>query len=166
MTIHLPEGRELYLSSPARHAAMLLRCRLGQLQKAMLIEEVQGVKDLEQVAWSQSRLAISAEFCSSDCHLAGRRQSSNVCVYADRFAARAVQWLLYNDCIFRTRNLYEYLMFHDRDEFVHFVGLQPKKVDLLSMFNQHFKEKNVAGVTYWGALYHTHCHMEEVQVLP
>ena len=76
-----------------------------------------------------------------------------------------LQWLLYNDCIFRTRNLYEYVMFHDRDEFVHFVGFKPKKVDLLSMFNQHFKEKDVAGVTYWGALYHTHCHMEEVRLL-
>ncbi len=78
--------------------------------------------------------------------------------------ALAVQWLLYNDCIFRTRNLYEYVMFHDRDEFVHFVGLKPKKVDLLSILNQHFKDKDVAGVTYWGALYHTHCHMEEVRL--
>ena len=75
----------------------------------------------------------------------------------------AAQWLLYNDCLFRTRNLYEYVMFHDRDEFVNFVGLKPKKVDLLSTFNQHFADKDVAGVTYWGALYHTHCHMEEVR---
>lgn len=74
----------------------------------------------------------------------------------------AAQWLLYNDCVFRTRNLYEYVMFHDRDEFVHFVGHKPKKVNLLSIFNQHFGSKDVAGVTYWGALYHTHCHLEEV----
>lgn len=33
------------------------------------------------------------------------------------------QWLIFNDCVFRTRNVYEFVMFHDRDEFVHFVGM-------------------------------------------
>jgi len=77
-----------------------------------------------------------------------------------------VQWLIYNDCIFRTRNLYEYIMFHDRDEFVHFVGFTPKKISLSTTFDQHFGGKDVAGVTYWGGLYHTHCHMERVRHSP
>ncbi len=77
-----------------------------------------------------------------------------------------MQWLIYNDCIFRTRNLYDYVMFHDRDEFVHFVGFTPKKISLLTTFDQHFGGKDVAGVTYWGGLYHTHCHMERVRHSP
>ena len=40
-----------------------------------------------------------------------------------------LQWLIFNDCVFRTRNIYEYVMFHDRDEFVHFVGFdKPRQV--------------------------------------
>ena len=53
-------------------------------------------------------------------------------------------------------------MFHDRDEFVHFVGYTPKKVHLLSMFARLFGERDVPSITYWGALIHTHCHVEAV----
>ena len=74
-----------------------------------------------------------------------------------------VQWLIYNDCVFRTRHLYEYIMFHDRDEFAHFVGLTPKKVNLMATLDQLFGGQYVAGITYWGALYHTHCHMQAVR---
>ena len=42
-------------------------------------------------------------------------------------------------------------MFHDRDEFVHFVGYTPKKVHLLSMFARLFGERDVPSITYWGA---------------
>lgn len=66
--------------------------------------------------------------------------------------------------MFRTRNVYEYILFHDRDEFVNFVGLKPKRVDLLSVLGRHFQERDVAGVTYWGALYHAHCHMAQVHL--
>lgn len=38
------------------------------------------------------------------------------------------QWLIYNDCAFRWRHYYDYLLFVDRDEFVHFVGKQPHEV--------------------------------------
>ena len=72
------------------------------------------------------------------------------------------QWLIYNDCVFRTRHLYEYVMFHDRDEFAHFVGLAPQKVNLMAALDQLFGGRDVAGITYWGALYHTHCHMQTV----
>ncbi|CAK0784444.1 hypothetical protein CVIRNUC_007648 [Coccomyxa viridis] len=72
------------------------------------------------------------------------------------------QWLIFNDCVFRTRNVYEYIMFHDRDEFIHFVGYAPKKVHLLSMFARLFGERDVPSITYWGALIHTHCHVEAV----
>ena len=64
-----------------------------------------------------------------------------------------LQWLIYNDCVFRTRNVYEYIMFHDRDEFVHFAGSTPKKVHLLSTFARLFGEREVPSITYWGALY-------------
>ena len=60
-------------------------------------------------------------------------------------------------------------MFHDRDEFVHFVGYTPKKVHLLSMFARLFGGRDVPSITYWGALIHTHCHVEAVSadiVLP
>ena len=30
------------------------------------------------------------------------------------------QWLIYNDCVFRWRHIYEYIVFLDRDEFLHF----------------------------------------------
>lgn len=73
-----------------------------------------------------------------------------------------MQWLIYNDCVFRTRHLYEYVMFHDRDEFAHFVGLTPKKVNLMGALDQLFEGRDVAGITYWAALYHTHCHMQTV----
>jgi hypothetical protein len=40
-----------------------------------------------------------------------------------------MQWLIYNDCVFRTRNIYEFVMFHDRDEFVQIVGIdKPRQV--------------------------------------
>ena len=55
-------------------------------------------------------------------------------------------------------------MFHDRDEFVHFVGYTPKKVHLLSMFARLFEERDVPSITYWGALIHTHCHVEAVSI--
>lgn len=38
------------------------------------------------------------------------------------------QWLIYNDCAFRWRHYYEYLLFVDRDEFLHFVGKKPHEV--------------------------------------
>ena len=79
---------------------------------------------------------------------------------------RCAQWLIYNDCVFRTRNLYDFIMFHDRDEFVHFVGLEPHEVDLSRFFAQHFGRADVASVTYWGGLYHLHCHMLSVRVAP
>ena len=34
----------------------------------------------------------------------------------------ALQWLIYNDCLFRWRHTYEYILFVDRDEFLHFPG--------------------------------------------
>ena len=54
-------------------------------------------------------------------------------------------------------------MFHDRDEFLHFVGYAPKEVHLLSMFARLFGERDVPSITYWGALIHTHCHVEAVR---
>ncbi len=45
--------------------------------------------------------------------------------------ASVVQWLIFNDCVFRTRNIFEFVMFHDRDEFVHIVGMdKPRQVQL------------------------------------
>ncbi|CAL8469521.1 g9062 [Coccomyxa elongata] len=73
------------------------------------------------------------------------------------------QWLIFNDCVFRTRNIYDYIMFHDRDEFVHFVGFdKPRQVQLKHFFEQHFGAPDVASVVYWGGLYRLHCHMIKV----
>ena len=72
------------------------------------------------------------------------------------------QWLIYNDCVFRVRNVYEFIMFHDRDEFVNFVGHAPHAVNLTQVFRQQFGDPHVASVTYWGGAYHVHCHMVEV----
>ena len=41
-----------------------------------------------------------------------------------------VQWLIYNDCLFRWRQAYEYLLFVDRDEFLHFPGKPLSEVPL------------------------------------
>lgn len=38
------------------------------------------------------------------------------------------QWLIYNDCAFRWRHYYDYLLFVDRDEFLHFAGKKPHQV--------------------------------------
>ena len=45
-----------------------------------------------------------------------------------------VQWLIYNDCLFRWRQTYEYILFVDRDEFLHFSGkpLSEVRMPLLS----------------------------------
>ena len=37
------------------------------------------------------------------------------------------QWLIYNDCVFRWRHMYEYLVFLDRDEFLHFPQQEHKQ---------------------------------------
>ncbi len=74
------------------------------------------------------------------------------------------QWLIFNDCVFRTRNVYEFIMFHDRDEFVHFVGTdKPREVNLTSFFRKEFGSDQVASVTYWGGLYRIHCHVSRVR---
>ena len=65
--------------------------------------------------------------------------------------------------MFRTRNLHDFVMFHDRDEFVHFVGARPNQVDLSAFFERAFGAPDVASVTYWGGLYHLHCHMLSVR---
>ena len=57
-------------------------------------------------------------------------------------------------------------MFHDRDEFVHFVGARPNQVDLSQFFERAFGAPDVASVTYWGGLYHLHCHMLSVRRAP
>jgi hypothetical protein len=41
------------------------------------------------------------------------------------------QWLIYNDCAFRWRHYYEFLLFVDRDEFLHFSGRKPHEVRCL-----------------------------------
>ena len=33
-----------------------------------------------------------------------------------------MQWLIYNDCLFRWRQVYEHILFVDRDEFLYFPG--------------------------------------------
>ncbi|EIE19825.1 hypothetical protein COCSUDRAFT_48697 [Coccomyxa subellipsoidea C-169] len=73
------------------------------------------------------------------------------------------QWLIFNDCVFRTRNIFEFVMFHDRDEFVHIVGMdKPRQVKLKQFFEKQFGAPDVASVVYWGGLYKIHCHMVKV----
>ena len=64
--------------------------------------------------------------------------------------------------MFRLRNVYEFIMFHDRDEFVNVVGQALHAINLTLFFRQHFGATDVASVTYWGGAYHVHCPMTEV----
>ena len=52
----------------------------------------------------------------------------------------AVQWLIYNDCLFRWRHTYDHILFVDRDEFLHFPGKPAGEVhpstDALTLLNR------------------------------
>lgn len=76
-----------------------------------------------------------------------------------------------NDCIFRHRNLYEYIAMPDLDEFLHFPEHRPQhELDLIQVFNRMFAppadepDANYATATYHAAMYHVHCYMEEVRI--
>ncbi|CAL8469654.1 g9195 [Coccomyxa elongata] len=74
------------------------------------------------------------------------------------------QWLIYNDCAFRWRHYYDYLLFVDRDEFVHFVGKQPHEVNLAVEMAARF-QPTTASISFFGALYPVRCLTKRIQVL-
>ena len=49
------------------------------------------------------------------------------------------QWLIHNDCVFRWRHTFEFIIFLDRDEFLHFPGQRPSQVKPIALSGFHFK---------------------------
>jgi hypothetical protein len=79
--------------------------------------------------------------------------------------------LIHNDCIFRHRNVYDYILMPDMDEFMTFPQrfTQPGS-DLAQVFDIIFAPLEAASdvvyasATYYTAMYRVHCHMEEVRM--
>lgn len=73
-----------------------------------------------------------------------------------------VQWLMYNDCLYRARNTMELLMFQDRDEFINIRRHHPH-TNLRQFFLEQFDKPEIASVAYWHARYFVHCKMDMVR---
>ena len=78
--------------------------------------------------------------------------------------AVGMQWLMYNDCVYRARNTMELVMFNDRDEFIN-VRQRHQRFNLKHFFLEHFDKPEIASLSYWHAIYHVHCKMDKVCVL-
>lgn len=74
----------------------------------------------------------------------------------------AVQWLMYNDCMYRARNTMELVMFNDRNEFINLRHHHPR-TNLRQFFLEQFDKPEVASVAYWHAKYYVHCKMDKVR---
>lgn len=66
---------------------------------------------------------------------------------------------MYNDCAFRARNTMKYLMFFDRDEFLHIKERHP---NIRHFLNRHFNRPEIGSITFHGAVYKVHCGFEDV----
>ena len=70
-----------------------------------------------------------------------------------------------NDCIFRHRNLYKFIMMPDQDEFLYFPTLKQRSEEaLLEVFeNLFWNDTKASSTLYYSAMYHVHCFMVEVR---
>ncbi len=67
-----------------------------------------------------------------------------------------------NDCVFRHRNVYEFIVMPDQDEFLSFPTIDTQQPDIRQVFRGIFKDDNSAAALYFSAMYHVHCYMAEV----
>ncbi|EIE21369.1 hypothetical protein COCSUDRAFT_56588 [Coccomyxa subellipsoidea C-169] len=67
------------------------------------------------------------------------------------------QAMLTNDCLYRHRQTYEFLLFLDRDEFLHFVDTPPRAVNLAWEFHSRLSGTNRTSLAFMSAVYRVHC---------
>lgn len=70
-----------------------------------------------------------------------------------------VQALMYNDCVYRARQTQKYLMFNDRDEFLHIKGRHP---NIKHFLNHQFDSPALGSIIFWGSVYFVHCTLTQV----
>ena len=70
-----------------------------------------------------------------------------------------------NDCIFRHRNIYKFIIMPDQDEFLYIPDMKQKGEEaLVGVFEELFwGDALAASATYYNAIYHVHCFMAEVR---
>lgn len=68
-----------------------------------------------------------------------------------------------NECTWRYRQVYEFILYIDRDEFLHVNGADRRNVDLAKMFRAQMNGAIYASAALFTAVYHVHCPMVEVR---
>jgi hypothetical protein len=72
------------------------------------------------------------------------------------------QELMYNDCLYRARQTQEYVMFNDRDEFLH-LHAHERPGNIKHFFARHFDRPDLASITFWGCVYFVHCSFQQAR---
>ncbi|BDA44592.1 hypothetical protein COCOBI_06-0680 [Coccomyxa sp. Obi] len=75
------------------------------------------------------------------------------------------QLMLLNECLYRHRQMYEYLIFLDRDEFLHFVDTPPTAVNLAWEFHSRLADTLYTSLVFMTAVYRVRCLVETVHDL-
>ena len=79
--------------------------------------------------------------------------------------ARCWQLTIINECVWRHRQLYDFIVYIDRDEFIQVVGKSHKDVDLASMLHAHLDGTKFASASLYAALYHVFCSRDQLPAL-